>query len=676
MNNKNIKQELDKLNEEYRGDDRFLGKDILTFANQLNSSRNIMFNSHLEQYVVLKNPDFPRVFTNYENEVGSYSSSYLRNDSKKEVVAKVTKYTGDYKNLYYVLITKDSEGIYDVIYRKPGETLTESYVYLYNNDVIDEKEEGQTLEKDELLYRSTSFDEYGNFRYGKNANVCFMIEDNTIEDAIHCSESFAEAMTSHYLTEVEVSVNNNDLLLNLYGDNDDYKCFPDIGEYIKDQKLACRRRINYQTALFDLQTENLKRVNYNGDTIFYQEGQVIDIEIRSNKSVLDLAKSVYNKQIVKYITMEHEYYTKLYDILKPIIDNGKFTHELSYLFRQVDDYLVIYNDAGKEKSSGETIHKWESEKSEFDNFIITFKVLTKNKLKIGSKLSGRFGNKGVISKISPDNEMPVTSNGKRADVIMNALGVSNRLNNGQLIEHELNFISDEIIEKAKTLPSNDSKLKFILSFVKDVNEEQFKQMLEYVRISSPDERKEFLQDILDNGLYLHQPPFWNNVNFDKLCELYDKYNWIKPYDVYINNVKIEKPLIIAPMYLLKLKHDSSSKYSARNVSYLNAKNIPSKNLYYKKKQALCANTPIRWGEMEVSNGLITLMPDEVERLLSMYASSEYNRHNTVKTLLTAPNPTDIKRIDTIKENHNREILNSFFKCAALELVDVSEEDTE
>lgn len=421
MSNTNIdiKQTLEALNDQYRGSDAFLGKDVLTLANQINANRNIMFNSHLEQYVVLENPDFPRVFTNYENEVGSYSSSYYRNEEEKTIIKKISKFGS---GLFYVMITKDENGVHDVIYRKPGETLTEGYAYLYANDKIDSKEEGDSIETGELLYRSTSFDEHGNFRYGKNANACYMIEDNTIEDAIWCSESFAESMTSYYLTEVEVSVNNNDLLLNIYGDNDNYKCFPDVGEYTNRQTLVARRRINYETALFDLQNENLKKINYNNDTVFYGEGQIIDIEIRSNKSDLDLIKSTYNKQVVKYLHAERDYYEEIVWTLKPIIEKGKFTHELSYLYRQAIDYLTIFYDAQKEKTPGETIHRWENEKNEFDNYVIIFKILTKNKLKIGSKLSGRFGNKGVISKISPDDEMPIAENGKRADIVMNALG--------------------------------------------------------------------------------------------------------------------------------------------------------------------------------------------------------------------------------------------------------------
>ena len=58
-NNLNIKKQLEDKNKEYDHKDDFLGKDILTMSNRINSSRNIMFQSHLDQCVVLAEPEFP-----------------------------------------------------------------------------------------------------------------------------------------------------------------------------------------------------------------------------------------------------------------------------------------------------------------------------------------------------------------------------------------------------------------------------------------------------------------------------------------------------------------------------------------------------------------------------------------------------------------------------------------
>jgi hypothetical protein len=74
-------------------------------------------------------------------------------------------------------------------------------------------------------------------------------------------------------------------------------------------------------------------------------------------------------------------------------------------------------------------------------------------------------------------------------------------------------------------------------------------------------------------------------------------------------------------------------------------------------------------EMEIPNMFMSLAPEEVSRLLSMYASSETNRQNVVSTILNAEDPLNIERIETIEENHNRETLDSLMKCVGVALID-------
>lgn len=415
-NNLNLKKELDEKNIEFHMKDTFLGKDVLTLANKINSSRNIMFNSHIEQAVVLANPEFPRVFTNYENEVGKYSSSYKKVDKKLTVVKKISKFSSN-PNYRYILVVKDENNCYDVIERKIGEKLTEGYCYLYNNESIDNKVEGEKINKDEVLYRSTSFDSDMNYRFGVNAKAVYLIENNTIEDAILVSDKFAERLDSYYMDEVQININTNDILCNLYStDRNQYKAFPDIGEKTKKEVLTSRRRINYENALYDLQSENLSKINYNTDTIFYSNGTVVDIDIYSNQDLEELKKYFYNEQLIKYLEMQKEYNEQIVEVLGEIIKNKKvkYTNDLSFMYRRAKDAL-----------NPDT--RW-SEKTDFDNVMITFQVLNTKHLHVGSKLVARYGNKGVVSKIIPQEEMPMTEHGEYADLVFNSLGVTNRLN--------------------------------------------------------------------------------------------------------------------------------------------------------------------------------------------------------------------------------------------------------
>ena len=72
-----------------------------------------------------------------------------------------------------------------------------------------------------------------------------------------------------------------------------------------------------------------------------------------------------------------------------------------------------------------------------------------------------YKNKGVISTIVPDDEMPTLDNGRHLDVVFNTLGVINRLNSAQLFEISINFISDRIVERLNTLKTRAAKEKLL-----------------------------------------------------------------------------------------------------------------------------------------------------------------------------------------------------------------------
>ncbi len=66
-------------------------------------------------------------------------------------------------------------------------------------------------------------------------------------------------------------------------------------------------------------------------------------------------------------------------------------------------------------------------------------VASKRKLQVGDKMAGRHGNKGVVSNIVPEGDMPFLSNGQSIEIILNPLGVPSRMNMGQLFETHLGF---------------------------------------------------------------------------------------------------------------------------------------------------------------------------------------------------------------------------------------------
>ena len=73
------------------------------------------------------------------------------------------------------------------------------------------------------------------------------------------------------------------------------------------------------------------------------------------------------------------------------------------------------------------------------NELVRVYVAKKRKISEGDKLAGRHGNKGVISKIVPEQDMPFLEDGRPVDVVLNPLGVPSRMNIGQILETHLGW---------------------------------------------------------------------------------------------------------------------------------------------------------------------------------------------------------------------------------------------
>ena len=109
-------------------------------------------------------------------------------------------------------------------------------------------------------------------------------------------------------------------------------------------------------------------------------------------------------------------------------------------------------------------------------------VAIKRRLRPGDKMSGRHGNKGVVSKIVPVEDMPYREDGRPVDIVLNPLGVPSRMNVGQILETHLGWACKEFGEEVKKLVNENNKkierTEKIAQFLKSVyGEEIFNEKL-------------------------------------------------------------------------------------------------------------------------------------------------------------------------------------------------------
>ena len=78
-------------------------------------------------------------------------------------------------------------------------------------------------------------------------------------------------------------------------------------------------------------------------------------------------------------------------------------------------------------------------------------IATKRKIKVGDKMAGRHGNKGIVSNIVPEVDMPYTKEGEVVEIILNPLGVPSRMNIGQILEVHLGLVGKRLGEQIQEL---------------------------------------------------------------------------------------------------------------------------------------------------------------------------------------------------------------------------------
>ena len=138
-----------------------------------------------------------------------------------------------------------------------------------------------TIHKGDIIRRSTGFDKYGNRTSGKNINIAYMALDINMEDSVLISKRCSELMSAPLLRTVKIIINENDIPLNIYGNDNMYKVFPDIGEDIKDGILMAYRRDKKEEAIYTQSVKRLQEIMMSDDKITIK-GKVIDINIYCN----------------------------------------------------------------------------------------------------------------------------------------------------------------------------------------------------------------------------------------------------------------------------------------------------------------------------------------------------------------------------------------------------------
>ncbi|HEY5027480.1 MAG TPA: DNA-directed RNA polymerase subunit beta, partial [Candidatus Angelobacter sp.] len=192
-------------------------------------------------------------------------------------------------------------------------------------------------------------------------------------------------------------------------------------------------------------------------------------------------------------------------------------------------------------------------------------VAMKRKLSVGDKMAGRHGNKGVIARILPEEDMPYLADGTPVEIVLNPLGVPSRMNVGQILETHLGWAGYHLGERIAEFLKENSREEVIRRELKSI----FKDTPFGEKIAAlEDDELMHVAKTLTKGVYFASPVFDGsreveiksmlreaNLPESGKTDLFDG----------MTGDKFEQPVTVGYIYMLKLSHLVDDKIHARSI---------------------------------------------------------------------------------------------------------------
>ncbi|WP_422767004.1 DNA-directed RNA polymerase subunit beta [Photobacterium leiognathi subsp. mandapamensis] len=199
--------------------------------------------------------------------------------------------------------------------------------------------------------------------------------------------------------------------------------------------------------------------------------------------------------------------------------------------------------------------------------IVKVYLAVKRRIQPGDKMAGRHGNKGVISKINPVEDMPYDEKGQTVDIVLNPLGVPSRMNIGQILETHLGLAAKGIGDKLNDMLKEQQELHKFRNFLQKVYDLGDTRQKVDVAALTDDEVRTLVQN-LRKGLPIATPVFDGapEPSIKELLKLGDlpESGQLKLFDGRTGDA-FERPVTVGYMYMLKLNHLVDDKMHARST---------------------------------------------------------------------------------------------------------------
>ena len=300
------------------------------------------------------------------------------------------------------------------------------------------------------------------------------------------------------------------------------------------------------------------------------EEEILERSIKQRASTIlsgtSINKKIKDLQVGTNLTEENINNLIVSDLFKITVSNKEKTDALTQLKDQYNSANKDIQDRFEDKVL--KIRQGDDLLPSVMKMVKVF-VAIKRRLRPGDKMSGRHGNKGVVSKIVPVEDMPYRENGKPVDIVLNPLGVPSRMNVGQILETHLGWSCTELGEKLKNLINENQKkvektekIKLFMKSVygNDVYEENINTLTNH-------EFKDLCEN-MQNGVPIATPVF-DGAKEKDVTQMLDLAKLPNSGQTYLwdgrTGEKFDRPVTVGTIYMLKLHHLVEDKIHARST---------------------------------------------------------------------------------------------------------------
>lgn len=291
--------------------------------------------------------------------------------------------------------------------------------------------------------------------------------------------------------------------------------------------------------------------------VFFGMNAPVDIKDEKGKTIVKKGDA-FTKEKVKNISLD-----KLQGVdFGDEETEGKISKILDSKENQIEIIKLYYEDKINKIKKGDELPP---------GVIKTTKVYVamKRKVAVGDKISGRHGNKGIVSIILPEEDMPFMEDGTPIDLVLNPLGVPSRMNAGQILETHLGWASKELGNKIGELVDNYYKKSCAPHVIKDY----LKKIFDHGELDNfierlKDEELVQLAEKMRNGVDVAVPVF-DSAKEDEINELFKMAGLGDNRQALLCDGRTGEPfhhkITIGNMYFLKLHHLVDDKIHARSI---------------------------------------------------------------------------------------------------------------